>query len=472
MLTVSLSSEPLTAGAVEEQATFGLFAVTANDRLLTAGEDTEHGELRHGPHVAGYPLAEWLVWNWWRLRWEYGRPPDGETALRWDFSHRMATIGDGYSWPNITIFSDGVQVFLASDPSRDAGTVLFRYLGASGYQTVPATELEDAIDGFVGDILARLEGRELRDTNLHHLWNDLETERQDQELARFRRLEAQLGCDPDEIDEDAIRSRLDDAAALGEEALTEVAADAALRGHAPDRMMSAAQIMETAGRNGFDADVRDAIMLSDAMAVPWRGEVGDDEPAIVGLSDATAVPWPGEVEAWRVGQRLAQTLRGQESLDGHPVSDQNLADFAGTTNDAISNDDRRSDDISFVLDRDGDRARISLRSKWQTGRRFDLARLIGDRVLGNPMGYAEERLFPATRAYSYRQKMQRAFAAEFLSPFDAVDDMLGDDYSEEKQNDVAEHFNVSPMTIRTQLVNYGRIDRRDAPDIVGRGTNS
>ena len=450
MLTVSLSSEPLAAGVAEEQATFGLFAVTANDRLLTAGEDTEHGELRHGPHVAGYPLAEWLVWNWWRLRWEYGRPPDRETALRWDFSHRMATIGDGYSWPNITIFSDGVQVFLASEPSRDAGTVLFRYLGASGYQTVSATELEDAIDGFVGDILARLEGRELRGTNLHHLWNDLETERQDRELARFRRLEAQLGCEPDEIDEDAIRSRLDDAAALGEEALTEVAADAALRGHAPDRMMSATQIMETAGYSGFDADVRDAIVLR----------------------DATAVPQPGEVEAWRVGQRLAQTLRGQESLDGHPVSDQDLADFAGTTNDAISNDDRCSDEISFVLDRDGGRAWISLRSKWKTGRRFDLARLIGDRVLGNPMGYAAEQLFPATRAYSYRQKMQRAFAAEFLSPFDAVDDMLGGDYSEENQNDVAEHFNVSPMTIRTQLVNHGRMDRRDAPDIVGRGANS
>ena len=450
MLTVSLSSEHLAAGAAEEQATFGLFAVTANDRLLTAGEDTERGELRHGPHVAGYPLAEWLVWNWWRLRWEYGRPTDREAALRWDFSHRMATIGDGYSWPNVTIFSDGVQVFLTSEPSRDSGTVLFRYLGASGYQTVPATELEGAIDGFVGDILARLEQRELRDTNLHHLWNDLETERQDQELARFRRLEAQLGCDPDEIDEDAVRSRLNDAAALGEEALTEVAADAAFRGHAPDRMMSAAQILETARRDGFDANVRDAIVLR----------------------DATAVPQPGEVEAWRVGQRLAQTLRGQESLDGHPVSDQNLADFAGTTNDAISNDDRRSDDISFVLDRNGGQARISLRSNWQTGRRFDLARLIGDRVLGNPMGYAAERLFPATRAHSYRQKMQRAFAAEFLSPLDAVDDMLGGDYSEENQNDVAEHFNVSPMTIRTQLVNHGRIDRRDAPDIVGRGANS
>lgn len=450
MLTVSLSSELLAAGAEEERATFGLFAVTANGRLLTAGEDAERGELRHGPHVAGYPLAEWLVWNWWRLRWECGRPRDEEAARRWDFSHRMATVGDGYSWPNITIFSDGARMFLESEPSPDVGAVLFRYLGASGRQSVPATEMEAAMDGFVEDILSRLEGQELQGTNLHRLWKDLEAERQDRELARFRRLEAQLGHDPDEIDEDAIRGRLDDAETLGEEALTEVAADAAHRGHAPDRMMSAADIVEIAKRNGFDANSHDAVVLS----------------------DVAAVPQPGEVEAWRVGQRLAQTLRGQEALDEHPVSDRDLADFAGTTSDAISRDDRCSGEISFVLGRNGGSARISLRSRWQTGRRFDLARLIGDRVLGNPMGYAAERLFPATRAYSYRQKMQRAFAAEFLSPFGAVDDMLGGDYSEENQDDVAQHFNVSPMTIGTQLLNHGRIDRGDAPDIVRRGASS
>jgi Zn-dependent peptidase ImmA (M78 family) len=55
--------------------------------------------------------------------------------------------------------------------------------------------------------------------------------------------------------------------------------------------------------------------------------------------------------------------------------------------------------------------------------------------------------------------MQRSFAAEFLSPFDAVDEMLSGDYSLENQQEVADHFNVSPMTIRTSLVNHKRIDR-------------
>lgn len=199
-VTVSLSSEVLDSGSPEERATFGLFAVTANDHLLTSGEDVGRKELRHGPHISGYPIAEWLAWNWWRLRWEVGRPSDQDAMLRWDFAHCMATIGEGYVWPNITILSDGTQSFLVSEPSRSTEKVLFRYSGAPGRQRVPAAELEAVIDDFVEDILKRLDTATVRESNLHHLWNELKSERADPELARFRRLEAQLGLEPDEAD--------------------------------------------------------------------------------------------------------------------------------------------------------------------------------------------------------------------------------------------------------------------------------
>jgi hypothetical protein len=98
-----------------------------------------------------------------------------------------------------------------------------------------------------------------------------------------------------------------------------------------------------------------------------------------------------------------------------------------------------------------------LRSKWKTGRRFELARILGDQIAGATEG----RLWPVTRAFTYRQKVQRAFAAELLSPFDVVDAMLDGDYSDEQQQEVAEHFEVSPLTIRTLLVNHRRIERDD-----------
>lgn len=449
-LAVSLSTEALDFGPAEERATFGLLAVTANDHLLTFGEDIAQKELRHGPHVSGYPVAEWLAWNWWRLRWEISRPSDETAILRWDFAHRMSTIGEGYVWPNITISSDGVQSFLVSQSSRDPGTALFRYFGAPGRERVPATHLEAAIDGFLEDILDRLEGAKVHESNLRRLWNDLKTERADPELARFRRLEAQLGHEPDEADENEVRLHLADATELGEDASGEIAADAVLAGGGPQSMFRAGDLARMATQNGFDCDPKDAIVLG----------------------DRTSIPQPGQVEAWSLGEQCAKGIRQQENLDGLPMDDRTLTDFAGTVSKAVAPATGPVDTIpiSFALDGKNGPAptRIALRSRWSTGRRFDLARLIGDRMLWTWFRGSSEPLFPATRAFSYRQKMQRAFAAELLSPFMFVDDMMNGDYSEEKQNEVAEHFKVSPMTFQTQLVNHRRLDRDDAPDIVHR----
>ena len=446
-LTVSLSCEKLDTGTTEERATFGLFAMTANERLLTAGEDTCRKELRHGPHVSGYPIAEWIVWNWWRLRWEgkVGRPSDENAASRWDFAHRMSTIGEGYAWPNITIFSDGVNSFLTSEPSRSPETTLFHYIGAER-QRVPAENLQTAFDGFVNDILDRLEEAKVRETNLHRLWNDLREERENPGLARFRRLEAQLGFEPDEADEVAIHRHLDDATMLGEEALGEIAADATFDDDALNAMMSAIDFTNIGKQNGFEANSNDAIALDNAPDMPQLGQV----------------------EAWRLGELFAKEIRDQENLDGLPISNDVLTSFAGSASDVIAGKNGLSHKISFALDGENDYIRVYLRSKWETGRRFELARLIGDRIIRKQMNRPYERLFPATRAFSYRQKMQRAFAAELLRPFAFVKEVMGGDYSEENQNEVADYFTVSPMTIQTQLVNHGLVDRDDAPEIVNR----
>ncbi len=446
-LTVSLSVEELASGSPEEKATYGLFSVTANDRLLTAGQDTDSGELRHGPFVAAYPLAEWLVWNWWRIRCEMGRPSDQDSRHQWDFAHRMSTVGEGYVWPNITIFSDGMQCFLESEPSCNSGAVLFRYIGAPNREAVPTKELEAAIDGFVTDILVRLGEHGVHDTNLLRLWKDLDTERLDPKITLFRRLEAQLGYDPDEADENELCRHLADVEELGEGALGEIAGDAALCGRRPGRMLSASEVSDIARHSGFDANINDTVSLTNEVDFPQ----------------------PGSVQAWRVGVSAARSLRDHLDLDGQPICNVMLSEFAGTTHDAISKTCKQSDAMAFVLGRQDGPARVVLRSDWETGRRFELARLLGDRVVGRRMNYTGERLFPATRTNSYRQKMQRAFAAEFLGPFAAVDELLNGDYSEEAQYSAAEHFNVSLMTIQAHLVNYGRLNWEDAPYIAGRG---
>ena len=186
-LDITLEPERLSEGSAEEKAAFGLFVVRAHQRLLTEGFDAFIDASRKGPLVSGYHVAEWFAWNWWRLRWEgHSAAPD------WNLAHKMTSIGEGYVWPIITVFSDGVRTALISSPS-DPDAKPFRYLGALP-TVVPSREFEAAVDAFVPKILARVD-EAAPGSNLARIWSDILAERGDTEVAKRRRLEAFLGRD-------------------------------------------------------------------------------------------------------------------------------------------------------------------------------------------------------------------------------------------------------------------------------------
>ena len=421
-LTLKLVPHPLDSGAPEERATFGALEVRVNGRCLTEGVAL-HGsdELLPGPYVSGYHLAEWLMWNWWRLLWE--SPPANESSREWMFSHCLSSIGEGYVWPNIVISSDGFRAIAASSPTVDVAPGLYRYVGAPAIEVVAAEDLEAGIRCFAHSVLERLRDGKLADTNLHRLWRDVEQAGEDAQTARLRRFEARLGQDPDEVEAAVIRASFKAAESLGANALEELAADSGPQGAAkvPTMKMMAA----SAQQNGFDAQPQDAAELHQRDGIP---------------------AW-GEVAAWRVGVAAARALRAQEALNGEAIDNKRLSKLAGTTQTALEQENRCSQRMSFMLT-DGGRSRLALRSRWETGRRFDLARLLGDQLLA-----AGEPLLPATGAYTYRQKAQRAFAAELLCPYKAVVEFLGTDRSEERCREAAAHFEVSSWTIGALLVN-------------------
>lgn len=438
-LVLSLVPATLDRGSPEERCCFGMLSVQMDDSILTLGVDQNSSKSYTGPLVSGYHFAEWLAWNWWRLRWEwwYRQGSLDDVVCDWEFAHCVAAIGEGYTWPNLTIASDGCQTAIVSDRSHD-DRAMFRYIGAQ-MVLIPATSLEAAIDPFVSSILTRLDGDGIHGTNLHCLWNELTAEREEPQTAFFRRMEARLGCDPDELDQSVLSRRwLGDAERLGKSALEELATHVAYS-RAQTEVMSADHITEIARQHGCDADRRDAVELS------------------LPETDLES----GDVEAWRIGEDCARRLHLREGLDAEkPISNQFLATLSGVSESAIL-DSGRIDEMSFFLNNDGFADRVVLASSWETGRRFALARILGDRLFG-----WKDRLYPATRSYSYRQKAQRAFAAELLSPFEAVNNMLGADDSEERQHEIAQHYNVSPRTIESMLVNKGRISREEAAGIV------
>lgn len=429
-LEFGLAPERLDEGSAEERAAFGLFTLRTATQSLTEGFDHFLNAYRPGPLVSGYHAAEWLAWNWWRLRWE---PRSG--APDWNIAHRMNAIGEGYVWPNLEIWSDGVRTMLTSHPSMQQDAKPFRYVGA--YPTVvPSTLFEAALDEFLPRVIGRLRDEGVAETNLDQLWRDVLAERADPAVAKRRRLEALMGRDPDAVADNAVEELLADAGRLGEGAVDEVAAEQARSAHARDAL-SARRLEAEAEAFGFRASVRDALTL--------RPEA--------------RLPRPVDVPAWKLGAEAAGAIRQQEHLDGAAISDRQLAEMAGTKPSALTDQNRGDALLSFTLDDpNGLSARIVLPGRRKTSLRFALARLIGDRLM-NRSGA----LHPATHASTYRQKAQRSFAAELLAPFKAVEEMMHGDYSEERQLDIAEYFSVSPMVVNTLLKNHNIIER-DNPD--------
>jgi len=423
-LTITADWELLDTGSPEERACFAAVTIRFDGVSLTEGRDAFVNRVRSGPMLSAYHLAEWMAWNWWRLRWEpRSNVPD------WAFAHRLTAIGEGYVWPNITVSSDGERMALIARPTRERPDTPFRYINDFP-AIVDAREFEFVLDQFIDQVRGQLRAEQIGETNLDRIWTDVGSERHDPDLARRRKLEALLGRDPDEADELTIESLVADAQLLGESAVNEVAADYAQGGD----LLTAEALREIAERTGYDSSPRD----------------------VVGLMPGAGLPPAGRVAAWRLGAAAASALREQQGLAAVPISNQKLARLAAVRTEALTRP-THGPNISFALDQDAAAGRVVLRSKWETGRRFELARLVGDRIVHPANG----RLYPATRAYTYRQKMQRSFAAELLSPFQAVDEMLAGDYSMENQQDVADHFQVSELTIRTLLVNHCRLEREE-----------
>ncbi|MFC7334338.1 ImmA/IrrE family metallo-endopeptidase [Rhodocista pekingensis] len=425
-IRIHLAPEHLTEGTPEEKAAFGLVTFLADGRSLTQGYDTFIDGPREGPLVSGYHLAEWLAWNWWRLKCE-PRPPS-PPGHSWQFAHALNTIGEGYVWPNLTIHSDGFRAVLESRRSVNDHTV-FRYFGAMPV-LAQWSDVEAAIDHFVGVVLSRLDGATVRASNLHTVWEELRVERANPELARYRALEAKLGYDPGEADEAILNARLAEARTLGDEAMGELASLAAMGAPDAAQLMTADELRALARQKGQSMNARDGVSLAPAGSLPW-----------------------GTCPAHEIGVELAHWVRAQTDAGDGQIGDRELVALAGAQL-SILTPERTRGPLSFGLLDEGGMATAILSGTRTENRRFELARLIGDRIMRH-----EGSLFPVTDARTYRQKAQRAFAAELLAPIAAVKGMAGGDFSEDRQEEIAEHFRVSPMVINRLLKNNRVIDR-------------
>ena len=76
---------------------------------------------------------------------------------------------------------------------------------------------------FINHVLARLQAQEAGETDLSRLWREVTTERQDPKEHAWRKLEARLGFDADEVPEQIMHDLLSMCDQAGQDAVDEIA---------------------------------------------------------------------------------------------------------------------------------------------------------------------------------------------------------------------------------------------------------
>ena len=408
-----------------ERNTQAEISISLKGTCVTTFLDRSTKKIGDSPKLSAYHLAQWLAANWWRLRWE----PQRQNDTDWDMSHNMAAAGGGYLWPSLVFSSDGETIVAQSRATPEENHEPIAYLKGH-ICSVDCASFEQEVESFVKSTIRRMSRTTAVEMNLKELWSEVERERQDPEISEIRKLEAYLGYDPDEAPEALVANLMNARERYGAGAVHEMAA--------ASRDLAAQRLEE------LNVDLQSShnvVRMVDCRAITARLQTP---------SSQFSPPWRRAADAARVAREVW-------NLPSGPIKTDTICDLFEVSVNSLTETNRnqhsqlREFSAGFKEDETQERFRIVLHQPRETGRRFTLARLIGDYLTA-----PGERLLPATSAGTSRQKFQRAFAQEFLCPFNDLMGFL--DTNTPGEDDIEEasaYFNVSTLTISRTLEHKG-----------------
>jgi len=409
--------------APEHAATWARTEMFIGPDCLTLVEDRDSGSSRRSIFVPLYPLAEWVVYNWWFLlhhsrpaRRRFARPDLGRRDR-----HDVRAAGDGFLWPNLVIIPEGRETRLRWDRDREFGEFApIRYLG-EGEAILPTGEVERALTHLVMSVLDRLVEQGVTGTPLEKEWSALTSLGTDER--EYCAAAAKLGLDPFAEADEFEGAIIDAAQQLPQELLGEFF-DAVHPSRLPQAVVWITEATEQARH--LAGDPSDEIRLvRDALASGSVLNVG---------------------EPWRLGWRQARVARHSLGLAGESRID--IEEFVPLKRrDGV---DQRVQAVGVAPGDSGRPAIVVGRDLVASSRRFIQGRALWHRIA------RDEPTFLITTSYTDLQKAERAFSAELLAPAEGIKSILEVPPDEAVQEDlgiVADHFGVSPILIEHQIEN-------------------
>ena len=417
-------------GDGSEQSTFAALTISIGELYVTEVEDIFAKTVRSSARLSAFHLAEWFAANWWRLLWE---PEAGNNTktYSWRSSHKVGNAGNGFVWPDLSFSSDWKSIHVSSRPTARCQFEPIRYLNNFD-KSISIKDFERSAENFINATIARLSSLHNHHTKLSALWNEVLEERRDPEISERRALEACMGFDPDEAPANVLDDLMKVMCSYGKGAIQEIAADS---GELASRQVD--ELYNHAIQNALIANVPERHDIQKRL-----GAAQSDIP-------------------WRRAEIAARVAREAWGLTA-PVSTKDFCDILNIQEQKFMNSDSASRQPLFAGFRDASsphKFTVSLNGRRETSRRFALARLVADSIVADE----DERLLPGTRAKTDRQKFQRAFAQELLCPFESLREY--EFFSEEKPfgddeiDEAAQYFSVSPLLVKTLLVNKEMLER-------------
>lgn len=422
---------PRESGDVLEAASFAALTIRVNGQVGTEAEDLLAKTIRSNVRASAYCLALWLASNWWRLRWE----PEA-ASISWKMSHNLAAAGGGYAWPDLSFNTDGEVVWVHCRPTPVNTPDPIRFL--SNFDTyLPVAVFKRGLDDFVAAVIERVTHQAKNASLLSELWGDVLEERRVPELAEWRKLEAMMGFDPEQGPEGLIDGLRNQSPGFGKGLVEELAAAAG------SKALDVLDFLKGEGQS-----------RTAAAEIPEAASIANQLP---GLFEGSLLPW-------QKGAAAARLARSTWRLGPGPVSNGTLCDLFGLSESVFHEPmtvPRLAVSAGYRDNGAGNTFRLFLNKKHPSSLRFSLGRLVGDHLLAD----SRERILPATEAKTARQKFQRAFAQEFFCPFEELmQSFEGGGLSDDGIEDAAAYFEVSPLLVKTLLVNRGVLGR-DVLDI-------
>lgn len=391
--------------ASPETKTFCELELQVEGRNVLDVNDKRSRSTRESVRVSAYPLACWLAENFFRLLYEPTRG-GGTQSLPFMMAHDLPSIGYGFVWPKLRISGDGRSVSFCFENStwEDLSPITIR--SRISEKWFGLNDAQSAIDDFVNSVLMRLRDCEIEDEYLPSLWNSVLEERLDAQILGVRRIEALLGLEPDTDSQIVERWK-----------------------YIEEKIGKA--VLDLAGVVDPE-DAEDMLRLLGNQEPMGRGELPRLASELGQLSDPVA---------WQLGRNAAVRVREIMANEENNLSEIPFLPESPATGQMTAS---RTDEDSF---------RMVMRQSHHKTQRFERARILGDLLL-----FPSERFSVVSQAHTYRQKVQRSFAAELLLPTLALKKRAADGYNfqdDEMIMRIADEFSVSERVVWRQLENRG-----------------